>query len=562
MEFRPRVYPELLATKKARLIALSDMEPAFRDGDMLTSLLELNSLDDDEQYTQMVRLLRSRFTDNARGEDLDRFGRVFGLFRRQALQAIVDSIVLVRNFTSTPSGELTATAGTVLQIPGTPLASAVEYTLDADLAIPSRNLDLGGPPSIPIGTITFDVDATFEIPSLLFSKALIDPGGVNEELVVVQSVVGTTVTLANPTAVLHLDGEELALPFSPEGNATAVLPGESGNAAVATINTFKNPQPGMSAVLNIRAGAGGRNRESDDDFSARIRAHPQTLSKVTAPALDAAVHEVTLGTQAVLAARVVNDFARDIVRCYIDDGTGVGATIGPTVAIVPAGGVGWEYTATGGEIYLRVTKMSAIGGAPDPGFPLVRPGADPDLGGPPAANFVVTSSVHGALVLNTDYFLDEFRGLMVFMDGAGNTRSLAAAEVITVTEATYIGGLVQAAQKVLVGLHPEDTTNFPGESGPAERLRVQSVASTVTVDVTGDLTVEDGYSPDDVIALAKQRVTSYIQTRDVGEAVYLSEIIRIVKSIPGALNFILTAPAADVQPAENSIAKPGNVNIS
>ncbi len=559
MRYRPRTYAEILASMRARFVALSSLRLSFRRRDFIDSILRAAAIEDDDAHTQMVLFLRSRAFDGATGDELAQAGRFFGLSFREAAAATGTSVVIYRDTAAAPDTEVVVASSATPIVPTTRLASAIEFRTAADLVLAAPLLDLGS--TLSPGATSLTVDATFTIPTGVTVTAVVDPGGAHQETVTIASVVGTTVTLSAATTQSHADGEVLALNVSNSVAVTAVRTGAAGNVAVGAITDFQTLAAGVSRAYNITATSGGRDRETDDEFRARLREYPQTLTRATAPALEAAARAVTYNTQSVLGCKSVPDFVRDRVRIYIDDGSGVAATVGPTVAL--GSGQTWTYTAVGNEMYLRVTAMTKAGsGCPDPGFPLVRPSSSPDPDGPASAPFTVTSSVDGALTLNTDYYLDELTGRLNFVDGAGASRALAAGEVITISAATYIGGLVQQVQKTIVGVVPEDRANFPGFASAGERVRVQSVTATVAVNVTADVTVDDTHSAAEVILIVKSRLQTYLDTRDVGEPVYRARLYEIAMGVPGMVDFAMSLPSTNVLPAVSERAIAGTMTIS
>ena len=557
MRFRPRVYLEILAAMFARFRALSDTSPPFREGDVLTSTFEVAALEDDESNANMVRLVRGRSLDDADDDELARRGREFGLTREQPVSATVANLYALRDLVAAPAGAVTLAAASTVMVPPTSTQSAVEYETDALLTIPATVLNEPGGILAGVGSFVVAVaPGALRVPS----RVWLGPAATAEELTVT-GISGTTITLLNPTADPHADVEAVAFEASAYGTATATEPGLDGNAAVGTITTLRTPVAGVAGVSNDLAGSGGADLEDLEDFRARIRAHPDSILGASNTSVELEALNGVFPPQRVLKSRAVHDYANDRLRVYIDDGSSVAATIGPVTSLGP--GESWVYTATGGELQLRVTQMAVAGGAPDPNFPLIRPAADPDPNGPASQPFTVASSVVGAMTLSSDYYLDEMRGLLAFHDPGPNVpRALDAGEVITVSAASYVGGLVAETQRIIVGMHPEDVASFPGIVEGTARVRVQPITATLSVPVTATMLVDPGYDGVAARAEAQTRISAYLQGLGIGAPAYLAEMIELAMGVPGAQNFTITAPAADQQPVQSGIVAPGAVTIS
>lgn len=59
-----------------------------------------------------------------------------------------------------------------------------------------------------------------------------------------------------------------------------------------------------------------------------------------------------------------------------------------------------------------------------------------------------------------------------------------------------------------------------------------------------------------------EALTDYINQLEMGEKLYISALIQTAMNVAGVENVKLTAPAADVEVAENAILKAGKVNAS
>ena len=122
--------------------------------------------------------------------------------------------------------------------------------------------------------------------------------------------------------------------------------------------------------------------------------------------------------------------------------------------------------------------------------------------------------------------------------------------------------LVAEAQKMIDGYIDETGIAVPGWKAAGVKVVVLPAADKA-VNVAGEITVGLGVSKSDAIASATDAIRSYIQARNVGEAVLLAEIIAIIKrDVGGVYNVTISAPTGDVicEPYEKAI--PGTVALT
>ena len=87
-------------------------------------------------------------------------------------------------------------------------------------------------------------------------------------------------------------------------------------------------------------------------------------------------------------------------------------------------------------------------------------------------------------------------------------------------------------------------------------------ASDQPVNVTGTVTIDNGFDGPTVITDCVNAIKSYLQRLGVGEDVRLSELIAIVRrDVAGAFNVTLSAPTGDVSVADNVKAIPGTITL-
>lgn len=120
--------------------------------------------------------------------------------------------------------------------------------------------------------------------------------------------------------------------------------------------------------------------------------------------------------------------------------------------------------------------------------------------------------------------------------------------------------LVLNVSKVIDGYVDVDGTIVPGWKAAGVRVNVL-VAPPVTVSVSGTVTVSAGYGAQDVVSSVSSAISEYISSLDIGDDVFLSEIVFSAMSIDGVVNFRLTVPTVDIVVGNTQKAMVGTLNI-
>lgn len=318
----------------------------------------------------------------------------------------------------------------------------------------------------------------------------------------------------------------------------ANLPGANGNVVANTVVKFVAKPSGVDEVTNPSAFSLGFDKETDDAFRARIKAYIASLPRSTVTALESGVLGAGANDTASIIrySKAVEDITdRGNVILYIDDGSGTAET----------------YTAVTGEV------VTADLAGPPPGSAVggetqlwLNYGAIKESPAP-----ALTSSVRGALVANTDYFLNPATGQINF------DPALVAGEIITANYTRYTG-LIAEAQKIVDG-DPDDPENYPGLRAAGILVRVRTPQVLIQT-VAATLTVKDGYSLADTRAAAKQAILDYINTLGISGDVVRSEMIKRVMSVAGVYDVTISTPASNVVLLDDQLARTttGNVTVS
>lgn len=121
--------------------------------------------------------------------------------------------------------------------------------------------------------------------------------------------------------------------------------------------------------------------------------------------------------------------------------------------------------------------------------------------------------------------------------------------------------LLEEVRRVLFGYRDATGRIVPGWKAAGVRVDVYA-ATSVAVPVTGAVVVDAGYNSTTVIVQVSSAITDYISALDIGGDVLRAEIVAAAMGIPGVINYLPAAPAADVAIAATSKAIPGAMTIT
>ena len=322
--------------------------------------------------------------------------------------------------------------------------------------------------------------------------------------------------------------------------AKAVNLGSSGNIAAATsitgVKSFASAKPpGVNTVTND-VFAGGLDRESDNDFRARIENFIQSLPRSTVQSLESIVLGIT---NASSGKRVTSSHVYEpptnpgTATLYVDDGSG---TLGTEITSVVFTGLempNGTALATGGEEFLTL-----------PNYPLLDN---------------VQSSITITSNQGTNVYVNWASGRMFF------NPPLSANETITVSNYEYYSGLIKDVQLVVDG-DSSNRATYPGYRAAGVDVRVLS-PQVQTITVEANLTVLPGYSGAAVASAAQTEVVSYINNLGISGDVVRHEVVERVMSVPGVYNTPLLVNSTEdsvIYINDDQIARTtsGNVTIT
>ena len=359
--FSPRTYPEIMGEMVGKLISSTPLTDV-NFGSVFTVMLEAAATEDDQQYFSMLEIIRAYSIDSATGTDLDDRAFEYGLVRLAAQTAsstvtIADSAItkistgVYSGLSGASSGSFAIngdsptgfpTTGSIIVGRGTPNVEAVAYT----------------------SITTFPNYCTFNL-STAFSK----DHGTDETIVLshggARSVAAGTVVLVpasdiNPRVEFTLDSLTTILDGESETTGAAVTAsggGAASNVPIGSIISFDTLPFATATVTNTFRITNGRDIESDQDLRDRIKSHIQSLSRGTSKSIISGVVGVLSSTEnkrVVSASLVEPTIPADVVKLFIDDGTGFIASFAHTgfEEVVPY--------ATGGEKFLSINNVPIV----------------------------------------------------------------------------------------------------------------------------------------------------------------------------------------------------------
>jgi uncharacterized phage protein gp47/JayE len=322
-------------------------------------------------------------------------------------------------------------------------------------------------------------------------------------------------------------------------NVVAVEAGIRGNVSAGAINQFVSRIAGVTTVTNAAAYSNGRDRESDGNFRARLKAFIQAISRGTPTALEGFAKNVILADgRRVLFAHLVEPTIPDgTVELFIDDGTGSieefsSAFVGSPETVLAS--------ALGGEVEVFTSEKPVR----DDGSLIVRRNAV-------------------ALTRDTDFFFNAASGQVRFSDTIFPT-GLTAGDAITV-EYRFYTGLIEETQRVIDG-DPATPLTRPGVR-PAGVIVFVKAPSVVFQSVTAQITVTSDFDPTAVALEVTSAIQDYINSLDIGEDVIVSEIIERAMAVEGMFDFTITALTGSSPPTnqvllDNQVARIVSASIS
>ena len=361
MLFNPRTYPEIYGGMVAKVVSASPLTDV-NFGSVLSTMLEAAAQEDDEQYFQMLEIIRGYSLDTTTGTDLEDRAFEYGLTRKAAQ-------VATTRVTLGDSAIVKVETGVYSGLPGAP-AGSLEINGDGATGFPASGSIIIGRGTPNAETVIYSSITPFvNFVRFNLASALAFDHGTDESIILSQGgnrliTAGTVVKVPasdiNPqiefttdTNATILDGERVV----EEVPVTASEAGLKANVPVGSISQFDSPPFSTAFVTNPRRVTNGRDIETDQELRDRIKDTIQSLSRGTGKSITTGVVGVVseLENKRVVSASLIEPtIPADVVKLYIDDGTG----------FVPAFlNIGFEEVvpvATGGEKFLKTNNFPLV----------------------------------------------------------------------------------------------------------------------------------------------------------------------------------------------------------
>jgi uncharacterized phage protein gp47/JayE len=359
--FQPRVFPEIVGDMVTRLIATTPLTD-INFGSVFTTMLEAAAQEDDEQYFQMLEIIRGYSLDTTTGTDLEDRAFEYGLVRLAAQTASTNITLGDSAITKIETGVYSGLTGAV--------AGSMAINGDSQTGFPvSGSIVIGrGTPNVETkpysGIVNNGNYVTFTLTS-----ALGFDHGTDESIILSQG--GNRLVTAGTVVMVPASDISEQIDFSLDANATildgesevtdipvtASIAGTSANVPVGAIMNFDSLPFASATVTNPARVTNGSDEETDQELRDRIKNTIQSLSRGTATAIKTGVVGVLseLENKRVVSASLIEPtIPADVVKLFIDDGTG----------FVPLFlHVGLEEivaSATGGEKFLQINNVPIV----------------------------------------------------------------------------------------------------------------------------------------------------------------------------------------------------------
>jgi len=359
--FAPRTYTEIMSDMLARLISSTPLND-INYGSVWTLMLEAAAQEDDEQYFQMLEIIRGYSIDNIDGEDLENRALEYGLEKRLAASAsttvTLGDSAITKVETEVYSGLSGAAAGSTSvngnAATGFPTSGAIIVGRG------TSNIEIVNYSSIDTLTnhVRFNLTSQFANDHGTDETIILSQGG--DRTISAGTVVRVPASDQLESVGFSLDDDEVILDGESEVTevpVTATAVGVGSNVPIGSISLYDSKPFSTAIVNNPERVTNGLAEETDDALRDRIKDHIQSLSRGTPRAIITGVSGLVSESD---NKRVTSVFLRDatvptdVVKLFIDDGTGF---------ISDFSRVGYEEVvaaATGGERYLKAANTPMV----------------------------------------------------------------------------------------------------------------------------------------------------------------------------------------------------------
>jgi len=359
--FAPRTFTVIMKDMLATLLANTPLTDV-NYGTIWTTMLEAAATEDDEQYFQMLEIIRGYSLDTVEGSDLDARAAEYSLTRVTAAAAsttvTLGDSAFVKVVTNVYAGLPGALAGS-MAINGD-VATGFPASGSVILGRGTTNVE-----KVPYASVTqFANYVTFNL-----SAATAKDHGTSETIILAKagdrvissgSIVKVPASDTSPEVQYTLDVSGTILDGETQAtgiDVTCNQVGSVGNVPIGAIQAFQSKPFATATVSNPQKVTNGLDDESDQDLRDRIKNTIQSLSRGTGTSI---INGVLGLTSSEDNKRVVSVTLRDtttpgdVVKLFVDDGTGFIPSfldIGVETVVT---------LATGGEQYLNVANFPLV----------------------------------------------------------------------------------------------------------------------------------------------------------------------------------------------------------
>lgn len=371
-------------------------------------------------------------------------------------------------------------------------------------------------------------------------------------------------------------------PLSLEVQTTSELIGTSYNVGPDKVTNKVTELPQITTINNYESGFGGEDIETDSELRLRIQNATTGLGKATVTAIKSAIEELdhvttasvidmpTLNAQESFTYDTLEDtyqldkeVAQDdsylrvtIDRTTLSSGIDDSVTTIPVTSItnLPAGvGDNFKYVIIGTEIIKYETisgndLLTATRGALGTTAASHLSSDDVKFLLSPDIDFVISQlseivikplaetndHIFDTDIVDVDYQYRWLSHFLVFATGPFTFTTLQNAAVVTVIEDTKAAGI-----------------NY-----------VYTVPTLISINIIADIKIEVGFSFTAVRANVIEALNTHLNSYDIGEDVFLSQIINAIMDVEGVDYTNLTTPATTTVINATEIAKQGTIVIN
>lgn len=323
-------------------------------------------------------------------------------------------------------------------------------------------------------------------------------------------------------------------------SAVCTVYGTKGNGVVAgTDLKLKYRLPEVDHFEVTEESGGGFEKQTDVEYRSSIREATRGRHESTWAGLERLLKTVKLDSgQRIVIAKVFEDFVADKVYAYVDDGSGVSATVMPTDSATYniSGHTGnpatdtlfWEYTEHNVSIYVQL--------------PYYHTPPWNDTVTTIVKKYTVATATWADLVLNTDYYVDIDSGrlsmLVALLPGDKLRVWFPFYTGLVGLAAKYVNGIVGDA--VAIGWRPV-----------GQQVQIRAPVTVFNPSVAATLIFNSGWDSQFGRELAQTYAITYLNSLNIGFSAKYGVINHILNGIPGVSsveNLLLNGLTTDCSP--------------